>query len=82
MISGPPLQFLPTSKVAAPRRKLVNITLADVLAFLLGVVIAASLSSCTVTETTAPDGTVTKTKTPAPGSLELAGKAIEVIGAK
>lgn len=38
------------------------------------------LSSCVETTTRAPDGTVTTIKAPAPGSLELAGKAIEVIG--
>lgn len=37
---------------------------------------------CVTTETTAPDGTVTRIKAPAPGSLELIGKGIEVIGSK
>lgn len=38
------------------------------------------LASCVETSVTAPDGTVTTTKAPAPGSLELAGQAIGVFG--
>lgn len=39
-------------------------------------------TGCVVTETVAPDGTKTTTKTPAPGSIELAGQAIQVIGSR
>lgn len=53
-----------------------------IISALVAVAVPACFSSCVTTETTAPDGTVTKTRTPAPGSLELAGKAIEVIGSK
>lgn len=40
------------------------------------------LTGCTVTTVKTADGTETVTKTPAPGSLELAGKALEVIAGK
>lgn len=43
---------------------------------------ALALASCVTTETTAPDGTVTRIKAPAPGSIELAGQALQVIGSR
>jgi hypothetical protein len=49
---------------------------------LLAIITALACASCVETTVTAPDGTVTKTKAPAPGSLELAGEAIRVLGEK
>ena len=53
-----------------------------ILSALVAVAVPACMTACVTTTTTAPDGTVTTTKAPAPGSLELAGRAIEVIGSK
>lgn len=66
------------SRLVGTRAARINLTLMKIIALLS----ALALASCVTTETTAPDGTVTRIKAPAPGSLELIGKGIEVIGSK
>jgi len=49
---------------------------------IFALVLCLAFTGCTTTTVTAPDGTVTTTRGPAPGSLELAGKALQVVADK
>lgn len=80
------MTFTPYSKTAwvkagsqPPTRKP---SLMKKLALLVAAILPFSQIGCVTTETTAPDGTVTRIKAPAPGSMELIGKGIEVIGSR